>query len=108
MLEALVVLVVAFGLFVVLPLLLLKAIFSFAVWLILVPFKVAGVLLEVVGGLFAVLGKVLLGGFLVVAALVGVALFAVFLPLLPFIVAGFVVYLVIKALQPAPVPVRSA
>ncbi len=105
MLEALVILVVVFGLFVVLPLLLLKALFSFVVWLILVPFKLLGVLLKVAGGLFAVVGKVLLGAIGLLAAVLGVALFAVFLPLLPFLVAGFVIYLVIKALQPAPVPV---
>ena len=62
MLEALVVLVVAFGLFVVLPLLLLKLLFSLVLFVVLLPFKILGGVLHVLVKLFWGLGKLVLGG----------------------------------------------
>ena len=47
MLEALVVLVVGFGLFVVLPLMLLKVLLGFVGWLVMVPFKLLGAFFKV-------------------------------------------------------------
>jgi hypothetical protein len=107
MLEALVVLVVAFGLFVVLPLLLLKLLFGVVLFVVLLPFKILGALFHVLFELFWGLGKLALGGLGLLLGLLFFVLCAVLLPLLPFVLVGFFIYLLVKAFSPAPVPVRT-
>ena len=98
MLEALFVLVVAFGLFVVLPLLILKAVFGVALWCLLLPFKVLGGLLELAVGLAVGLGKIAVSGAAVLAILLGLALCLVLVPLLPLAAVAFGVFLLVKIL----------
>ncbi len=106
MLETLFVLAVAFGLFVLLPLLLLKVLLGFVLWLVLLPFKLLGALFKVGLGAIGVFAKVCLSGIGVLLALVGLAFFVVLLPLLPLVVGGLLIYLVIRAFRPAPAPAR--
>ena len=105
MLEALFVLVVAFGLFVVLPLLLLKLLFSVVLFVVLLPFKILGAVFHVLFKLFWGLGKLALGGLGLLLGLLFFVLCVVLLPLLPFVLVGCFIYLLVKAFQPAPVPV---
>ena len=107
MLEALVVLVVAFGLFVVLPLLLLKLLFGLILFVVLLPFKILGAVFHVLFKLFWGLGKLVLGGLGLLLGLLAFVLCVVLLPLLPFVLLGLFIYLLIRAFQPAPVAVRS-
>jgi len=107
MLEALIVLVVAFGLFIVLPLLLLKLLFSVVLFVVLLPFRILDGVLHVLFKLFWGLGKLALGGLGLLLGLLAFVLCMVLLPLLPFVLVGLFIYLLIKAFQPTPVPVRS-
>jgi hypothetical protein len=98
MLEVLFVLVVAFGLFVVLPLLILKAVFGVALWCLLLPFKVLGGLVELAVGLAVGLGKIAVSGAAVLAILLGLVLCVVLVPLLPLAAIAFGVFVLVKVL----------
>jgi hypothetical protein len=98
MLEVLFVLVVAFGLFVVLPLLILKAVFGVALWCLLLPFKVLGGLVELAVGLAVGLGKIAVSGAAVLAILLGLVLCVVLVPLLPLAAIAFGVFVLVKFL----------
>lgn len=96
--EVLFVLVVAFGLFVVLPLLILKAVFGVALWCLLLPFKVLGGLVELAVGLAVGLGKIAVSGAAVLAILLGLVLCVVLVPLLPLAAIAFGVFVLVKIL----------
>lgn len=98
MLELLVGLVLGVGLLVLLPLLLLKLVFSvvaFAVWL---PFKVLGLAFGLVWNLIAGIAKLAFSIFGVLALAVLAVLALVMIPLLPFFFLGALVWAAVKLL----------
>lgn len=89
-------LLLAIGLFVLLPLLLLKVALGLLLWVVLLPFRLVGGMLKIVGGV-AALGLKLLFALLGMAALVlGVFLFVILLPLLPVLLLGGAIFLIFK------------
>jgi hypothetical protein len=97
--EALVLLAVL-GALIVLPLLLLKALFSLVLGLVFLPFKLLGGLFRLGFGLVAGLLKVVFSGTLVIGGILLAVGAVVLLPLLPFVVLGGLVWLVVKASRP--------
>lgn len=97
MIELIVGAVVVVGVFVVLPLLLLKAFFAVAVGLVTLPFKLLGGLAKALGGLVGGLFGIASGLLGIVVG--GVALIAtvVLLPLLPLLILAGLVWLFVKA-----------
>ncbi len=98
---------IGLGLFVaavvLLPLLLLKLVFSVVLTLIVLPFKILGGLLRATFGVVAgVLGAVASGIGVLALLLFGV-LFLVALPLLPILLFAGFVWAVVKVLSPRPV-----
>ena len=77
---------------VVLPILLVKAVF-FAV---LLPFRVLGVVFKVVAGLATGLAGLAFGLVVAVLAVVAIPLMLLAIPLLPFLAIGGIVWLVVK------------
>jgi hypothetical protein len=89
-------LLLAIGLFVLVPLLLLKVFLGLLVWVVVLPFRLAGGVLKLVGGA-AALGLKLLFGLLGLAALVlGGFVFVILLPLLPVLLLGGAIFLIVK------------
>ena len=88
----------AFGALVLLPLLLLKVLFS----LVSLPFKLVGLVFRIVFGVLGGLLKVGFGLVGVLGALLAMAFFVVLLPLLPFLLVGGVVWLLAGLARPRP------
>ena len=91
-------LVFAFGALVFLPLLLLKVLFG----LVLLPFRLVGLVFRIVFGLFGGLLKVGFGLVGLVVGILALAFFVVLLPLLPFLVVGGFVWLLARLARPRP------
>jgi len=79
-----------------LPLILLRL----AIGLVLLPFKLLGVVLKVVFGVVGLVFKVLFSGVGLVFALLAAVFFLVLLPLLPFALLGFGLWLVVREDRP--------
>ena len=88
----------AFGALVLLPLLLLKVLFS----LVSLPFKLVGLVFRIVFGVLGGLLKVGFGLVGVLGALLAMAFFVVLLPLLPFLLVGGFVWLLARLARPRP------
>ena len=94
----LILLMFAFGALVLLPLLLLKVLFS----LVSLPFKLVGLVFRIVFGVLGGLLKVGFGLVGVLGALLAMAFFVVLLPLLPFLLVGGFVWLLARLARPRP------
>jgi len=103
MLGSLIGLGLFFGALVLLPLLLLKVVFSVAIALLVLPFKILGGLLKAAFGLVAGVLGVVASGFGVLAMLAFGLLLLVALPLLPILLFAGFVWAVVKVLSPRPV-----
>jgi hypothetical protein len=79
-----------------LPLILLRL----AIGLVLLPFKLVGVVLKVVFGVVGLVFKVVFSGVGLVFALLAAVFFLVLLPLLPFALLGLAVWLVLRESRP--------
>ena len=88
----------AFAALVLLPLLFLKVLFG----LVVLPFKLVGLVFRIVFGLFGGLLRVGFGLVAVVAALLAMAFFLVLLPLMPFLIVGGFVWLLARLARPRP------
>ena len=88
----------AFAALVLLPLLFLKVLFG----LVVLPFKLVGLVFRIVFGLFGGLLRVGFGLVAVVGALLAMAFFLVLLPLLPFLIVGGFVWLLARLARPRP------
>lgn len=82
------------------PILIVKAL----VGLILLPFKLIGVVFKLIFGAFALVAKLLFGGLGLLLGLAGLVVGLVFLPLLPFLAIGGLVWLIVRAGRPRPAP----
>lgn len=90
--ELLLLLLIAGAAVVVVPLLLLKALFC----LVLLPFKLLGGALHLLGALIGFVFKALFSVFGMVAFVLTGLLLLVALPLLPFLIVGGLVWLVVR------------
>ena len=88
----------AFGALVLLPLLLLKVLFS----LVSLPFKLVGLVFRIVFGVLGGLLKVGFGLVGVLGAVLAMAFFVVLLPLLPFLLVGGFALLLARLARPRP------
>lgn len=79
-----------------LPLILLRL----AIGLVLLPFKLVGVVLKVVFGVVGLVFRVVFSGVGLVFALLAAVFFVVLLPLLPFALLGFGLWLVFRESRP--------
>jgi hypothetical protein len=101
--TALLTLLLLFGLLVVVPLLIVKVVFSVLIGLITLPFRLLGLGARVLGALFVGVGKLAAAAIGVVAAVVGLFVALIVAPLLPLLlVAGFV-WVIVQLLQPRPI-----
>jgi hypothetical protein len=75
---------------VLVPLLVLKLVFSLALALVLLPFKLIGAAFRVVFGLVALVLKLLFAGLGLVVGALGIVLAVVLAPLLPLLLIGLV------------------
>ncbi len=80
------------------PILIVKAL----VGLILLPFKLIGVVFKLIFGAFALVAKLLFGGLGLLVGLFCVAVCLIFLPLLPFVAIGGFIWLIVRASRPRP------
>lgn len=103
--ELLLGLVVLF-LLIAVPLLILKTLVGFVLWIALLPFKILGAILHLVLGLFGAGAKLLVGGMGLVVAILGVLVAVVLLPLLPLFLLGGFVWLLVRAARPRPGTLR--
>lgn len=107
MLEALIVLGLAFLLFVVLPLMLIGLALKALVWILVLPFRILGALFGIFAGVAGVVLKIAGFGLALLLGLFATAVTVVFLPLLPLLLIALFVWLLVKLLRPRPVPVVS-
>ena len=91
-------LMLAFGAFVLVPLLLLKLVFG----LVFLPFKLVGLVFRVVFGALGGLVRVGFGLVGVIGGLLAMAFFLVLLPLMPLLLVGGFVWLVARLARPRP------
>ena len=89
---------------VVVPLILLKLF----VWLVLLPFKLVGLVLKLAFGIVGVVGSVIVAVLGAVFGVVAVALMALLIPLLPLVLIGGVVWLLVRASRPQSNAIRLA
>lgn len=97
MLEMLLVLVLAFGALVLVPILLLKLLFHLALALFLLPFRILGALMHVLGGILGAVLKVAFSGLALVGAALGLVVVLVLLPLFPFLLLAGAVWAIARA-----------
>jgi hypothetical protein len=95
-------LMIAFCALVVLPVLLVKVVFG----LLVLPFKLLGLVFRVVFGVLGGLFRVGFGLVALAGSLLAVALCVVLLPLLPFLLVGGFVWLVVQLARPRPTALR--
>jgi hypothetical protein len=107
MIGMLVTLLVFGGLVVLLPLLALRLLFGLALGLVLLPFKLLGVVFRVVGGLLGVFLKVLFSGVGLVFGLLAAVFFVVLLPLLPLLVLGALIWAMTRLFRSPATLVRA-
>jgi len=96
MLATLLFLVLAFGLLVMVPLMLVSAILKVAVGLVLLPLRLLGGALHLVFGLVGGVFKLLFGAAGLLALVVGGFVLLVALPLLPLLFLGAVVWAILR------------
>lgn len=101
MLEALLLLMLLFGAVVLVPLLAFKLLFQLLLGLLLLPFRIIGLAFRVVFGVFGVLAGLLGAGLGLVGAAFGLLLVLVLIPLFPLVFLAGIVWLLVKACQPA-------
>lgn len=77
---------------VVLPLILLKLV----VWVVLLPFKLVGLLFKVAFGIVGIVGSVIVAVLGAVFGVVAVALLALLIPLLPLVLIGGLVWVIVR------------
>lgn len=92
MIAMMVLLAVAFGFVVLLPLLLVTTVLRVALGLVFLPFKLLGGVFRLGFGLFGGLLKVGFGAAGLLAFVVGALFCVVLLPLLPFLIVGAMVW----------------
>jgi hypothetical protein len=82
----------------------LAAALKLLVGLVLLPFKILGLLVKGIGSLFGLAFGLVSGLFGLLLGLIGVVAAVLVLPLLPLIVLGGIVWLIVRAARPQPVP----
>ena len=105
MLSTLILLAVAFALFVALPLMIVSILLKVVLGLVLLPFRLIAGVFQVVFGLGAILFKLLFGALGFLAFAVAAILFVVALPLLPLLLLGALVWVVARLIA-GPSPAR--
>jgi hypothetical protein len=71
------------------------------VGLVLLPFKLMGVVFKVIFGAFALVAKLLFGGLGLLLGLLGLLVGLVLLPLLPVLLIGGLIWLIVRASRPS-------